>query len=291
MIVVIGDVINDILTKTTQELIPNSDNRATITIVPGGSASNTAAWLGALGSKVSFVGRVGAQDIVHHTKVFQDSGVTPYLVADPDLPTGSIVVVVDRSGNRTMYVDRAANLELRAKDIPKHLFTQATHVHLTGYTFFEEGTRKAAVKILKKAQAAGQTTSVDPSSITFIREIGIEQFKELTRGVDLFFPNRDEAQELTGLAEPVAAAQKLNEVYQTVVITLDGEGALIQERGQPAFIVPVQEVNAIDTTGAGDSFCAGYLHAWLGGALPKEAAAAGTATAARAVTQLGARPR
>ena len=50
MIVVIGDVINDILTKAHDVLTPNSDNRATITIVPGGSASNTAAWLGAVSS-------------------------------------------------------------------------------------------------------------------------------------------------------------------------------------------------------------------------------------------------
>ena len=290
MIVVIGDVINDILTKAHDVLTPNSDNRATITIVPGGSASNTAAWLGALGADVSFVGRVGKADIAQHTKVFRDIGVTPYLVADPELPTGSIVVVVDRQGDRTMFVDRAANLELKADDIPHELLVNADHVHLTGYTFFEEGTRKAAVEILHRARQAGRTTSVDPSSITFLREIGIQNFIDLTAGVDLFFPNRDEAQELTGLADPIAAAEKLNETYEHVIVTLDGEGAVIKQRGQPAVQVPAQIVAAIDTTGAGDAFCAGYLNSWLDGGGLKEAAKAGTVLAALAVTQLGARP-
>lgn len=290
MIVVIGDVINDILTKAHDVLTPNSDNRATITIVPGGSASNTAAWLGALGADVSFVGRVGKADIAQHTKVFKDIGVIPYLVADPVQPTGSIVVVVDLVGNRTMFVDRAANLELKADDIPHDLLVNADHLHLTGYTFFEEGTRKAAVEILKRARAAGRTTSIDPSSITFLREIGIERFIELTAGVDLFFPNRDEAQEMTGLADPVEAAEKLNESYEHVIVTLDGEGAVIKVRGQPAVKVPAQIVAAIDTTGAGDAFCAGYLNAWLEGSGLKETAKAGTVLAALAVTQLGARP-
>lgn len=290
MIVVIGDVINDILTKSHDVLTPNSDNRATITIVPGGSASNTAAWLGEVGAKVSFVGRVGKADIDHHTRVFQDGGVTPFLVADPEQPTGSIVVVVDQDGDRTMFVDRAANLALTVDDIPDHLFDHACHIHLTGYTFFEEGTRKAAMAILRKAHEAGQTTSVDPSSISFLREIGINEFKELTAGVDLFFPNRDEAQELTGLSDPLAAAEKLSELYSQVIVTLDGDGAVIKDRGRPAFQVPVKVVNAIDTTGAGDAFCAGYLNAWLSGADTTEAAAAGTSTAARAVSQLGARP-
>ena len=289
-IVILGDVINDILAKSNQELTQDSDTRATITVVPGGSAANTAAWLGAIGSDVNFVGKVGSQDAETHRQAFQKFGVKPYLAQSTEVATGSIVVVVDVAGNRTMFTDRGANLTLEADDVPMELLQPGSHLHLTGYTFFEPEIREVAVEVMKRAKAAGMTVSLDPSSIAFIREIGAEQFLEMVAGVDVFFPNIDEARDFTGVEDAWQSAEILNQHFPLVVITMDAKGAIIKRSGENAIHVPSQRVNVVDTTGAGDSYSAGFLHHWLAGDSLEDAGNKAAQLASIAVSKMGARP-
>ncbi|MEN9620784.1 MAG: hypothetical protein RL499_977, partial [Actinomycetota bacterium] len=110
-VVVVGDVIDDIIVVPRGPIRTDTDTAASITRHPGGSACNTAAWLGWLGARVDLVGRVGTGDADRHASALRASGVDAHLSEDPTLPTGTIVIVVDGE-TRTMLTDRGANATL-----------------------------------------------------------------------------------------------------------------------------------------------------------------------------------
>lgn len=289
-VLVVGDVINDVLVRPLGPITPDSDTRAQIVRRPGGSAANLACWLGACGTDVTFVGRVGGDDHDFHHDFLAGFGVRPRLAVDPVAETGTIVIVVDDAGRRTMLTDRAANLNLVPDDVPTDALEGAALLHVSGYSFFEPGVRDTMLTLVARAREQGVPVSVDPSSVAFLRDVGAEQFLAWTSGADLAFPNRDEARELAGTADPVAAASALTAHYGVVVVTLDGDGAVVAEAGQAPVEVPAERVAVVDPTGAGDSFCAGFLDAWVRGLDLVTAAEAGSVLARRAVARLGARP-
>src|SRR5699024_10674267 len=105
-VVMVGDVINDVVVRPLEPVTLDSDTRSQIAARPGGSAANTACWLAHLGGDVVFVGRVGTDDFGYHREHFAQFGVRAELVADAHARTGTIVIIVDDAGHRTMYTDR-----------------------------------------------------------------------------------------------------------------------------------------------------------------------------------------
>jgi len=290
---VVGDIVNDVVVVPHEDVTTDSDTRARVAARPGGSAANTAAWLGSLGRPTTFVGRVGRADAAAHAGALAACGVQPALAVDDARETAAIVVLVGGRGApraRTMYVDRGANTGLTASDVPSGAVEGAAVLHLTGYTFFDPPLRAACREWMDRAAAAGVPVSLDPSSVAFLRNSGAPAFSEWTAGAHLLFPNRDEALFLTGRADLADAARALGERHRVVVVTDGAAGALVVADGADPVRVPAVPAHQRDPTGAGDAFAAGFLHTWLDTGEPVAAAAAGCAVAARAVTGLGGWP-
>jgi len=133
------------------------------------------------------------------------------------------------------------------------------------------------------------TVSVDPSSAALVEAAGVARFLEWTRGADLLLANQEEAALLAGSDDVRAAASTLGDTYREVVVKLGRDGAQWQQ-GFIAASAPAERVDVVDTTGAGDSFAAGFLASWLLHPEPETALAAGNRVAASAVTRVGARP-
>src|SRR5450755_3971307 len=213
-VVVVGHLMTDTVAHAALPLAKGSDTPATVSMHGGGSGANIAAWLAVDGSEVAFVGRRGA-DIAgrHRDMELMGYGVDARLVMDPERPTGSCGVLVTHRGDHTMLSDPGANAALSPDDLPKDLFSPGTHLHMSGYTLLNEGSRPAALAAFDLASRAGMTVSVDGASAAPLERMGAEPFLDLTNGVTLLVLNAEQAAVLTGRDDPERAARVLTTWY------------------------------------------------------------------------------
>jgi sugar/nucleoside kinase (ribokinase family) len=292
-VVVVGDLMTDAVARAAFPLAKGGDTPASVSMHGGGSGANVASWLAVEGVESAFVGRRGA-DIAGRNRDMElmGYGVDARLVMDPERATGTCVVMVTHKGDRTMLSDPGANAALLPDDIPQDLFSHGAHLHLSGYSLLNEGSRQAALHAMKLAQSAQMSITVDGGANSLLKRAGAEPFLDWTQGVRLLFVNAGQAEVLTGRDNPEQAAKVLTAWYSQVVVTMADEGALWYTNGRAEPVrVPAEPVDDIvDGTGGGDAFTAGFLPAWLDSKPPAEALAAGCRLAARALGHLGARP-
>lgn len=271
MILVVGDVVDDIGVRPLGRINAASDTESEIRMTCGGSAANVAAWLGHVGAAVRCVGRAGADGVQRHVEALAVHGVDARISGDPDLPTATIVLTLDDAADRTMFVDRAANSTLTEAHLAD-VWDGVTWLHLTGYSFFDAATRPVAVAAIAEARRRGVGVSVDPSSLGFLEAAGRDAATQWFADADLLFPNEDEQRFLS--LDPARAVE-----------TRGADGARFA-----GVTITADPARAIDTTGAGDAFCAGFLSVWTRTPDPQKSLAAGSAAAAQCVTLRGARP-
>lgn len=289
-VLIVGDVIDDIVVTPLGNVTRDSDTTSHIRATPGGSAANQAAWLAVSGVKVRFVARVGAADVARHHSELSAFGVEADLIADPDAPTGTIVVMLDAGGGRTMYTDRGANQRLSARDLPPSLLNDVDALHVNGYSLFAEEPRAAVLSLIEEARRRQIVVAADPSSSAYLEELGASTFLSCTHGAAVCVPNLDEGRVLSGQTEPRDVLASLRVHYPVVALKLGPDGVLVGEGGEIELIGPSSSA-VIDPTGAGDAFCAGFLSSWLDGNSATAAARTGSLLAARAVATHGGRPQ
>ena len=262
-LVVLGDLMVDVVTRTSGPLARGSDTPAQVSMGGGGSGANVAAWAAWLGAPVALVCRVGDDHRGQRAVAeLREAGVDVHATVDRERPTGTCVVLVEPGGERTMLPDPGAN------DGPLGPVPAGRHLHVVGYALLRDGPRESALAAIEQARATGMTVSVDPSSWALL-------YPDAIPAVDLMLPNEQEA-ELAGIAPEV--------------VTKLGSGGARWSDGFDTIAVPAEPVDVVDTTGAGDAFAAGFLTARFDGADPRAALEAGCRVAARAVAQVGARP-
>jgi sugar/nucleoside kinase (ribokinase family) len=288
--VVIGDVINDIVVRPLAPPAAGTDTPASVQQRPGGSGANQAAWMAALGARVRFAGRAGWADAERHRLALERAGVDARLAVDPARGTGTIVVVVGADGERSMYTDRGASAALDASDLPIGLLDGAALLHVSGYALFEERSRAAVGRLWEAAGGGGLSVSVDPASVAGLVDVGSESFLSWTDGATLAFPNWDEGRLLAGADRPGAIVDALLVHYAVVALKLGPRGVLVASRQGDRLELSSPTEGALDSTGAGDAFCAGFLTAFLAGRDLRHAANLGLEASGRAVRLVGGRP-
>jgi len=288
-ILVFGDIIDDVVAVPSGPIRTDTDTVSAIRFRPGGSAANTASWLGSVGASVRFIGIVGMDDAARHSAELVRHGVTPVLTEHPTLPTGAIVVIVDGE-TRTMLTERGANAVIDPALVTDEMLASASLLHLTGHTLFGMTDPSAFTALIARARAVGIEVCVDPGSAGYIADFGVEQALSYFEGATILVPNLEEGRALTGLVEPVAVASKLAERFAVVALTLDTNGVVVARTGETPVVVSAVATTVVDPTGAGDAFTAGFLAELLNSGDLDVAAHAGVALASRAVSAVGARP-
>ena len=243
-----------------------TDNPSVVHRSRGGSAANVAVFASA-SVPARFIGCVGddpAADVL--TAELARHGVD-VRVQRRDR-TGTIVVLIDRRGERTMYPDRAAAAQLT--DVPVSWLESAAMLHAPSYCFAAEPGATAVLELIRHAALAGIPVSLDASSTGMIEEYGLARYLDLVESLRpaVFFANFREA-ELLDVTRPQFA--------KTMTVVKNGaDSTTVTPPGGVPRTVPVPLAPpARDSTGAGDAFAAGFLAARLHGAGPVEAAMAG----------------
>lgn len=282
-IVVLGDLMVDVVATVDTPIAVGSDTPAVVERHGGGSAANTAAWLGVLGAPVRLVAGIG-DDTAGRDAVAElaDCGVRHVGPVVAGVTTGTCMVIVDHSRERTMFPDRGANAHLDRFDPALLDERPIARLHVSGYALLGTGSRDGARAVMERARREGAIVSVDAASAAPLRQLGPERFLDWIRGVDELFANDDEVEALGGEG-PVL------DVCRTLVHKHGARG-VTWTNGEIRHQVAARPVDAVDSTGAGDAFAAGWLAAAHDGAGIVEALEAASDVAARAVSAIGARP-
>jgi sugar/nucleoside kinase (ribokinase family) len=290
LVLVVGDVMNDVIVRPRSAFAADTDTTSEIEWSPGGSGANQAAWLGHLCGRARFVGRTGESDVLAHREALERFGVDAHISADSLLRTGTVVVVVSPDGERSMYTDRGANVALSRSDLDGSLLAGVSLLHISGYAFFEEESRSAVLSLMAAADSAAIPVSIDPASVSGLLAVGAGAFSEWTAGTELIFPNLDEGRFISRQKDADEIVSAFVKLYRVVALKLGRDGCIVATRDGDLLRLPV-ESDGIDSTGAGDAFCAGFLAEWVKGADLAKCAGAAMAAARTAVSSVGARPR
>jgi sugar/nucleoside kinase (ribokinase family) len=284
VIVCLGDLMVDVLALLPGPLAAGTDTPASVTLHGGGAAANVAAWAAATGAAATFVGRVGADPLGEHAVAeLAAAGVDVRVEVDAERRTGTCIVLVDPSGERTMVPAPGANdapLDLGA------LPDTADWLYVSGYALLNAGSRPSAVAALALARERGWSVAVDPASAAPLAAFGADAFLAMVGTEVLLLPNADEALVLTGHADAETAARALGRRVGAAVVKRGADGAVWSDGGT-AVAVPGVTAPVVDTTGAGDAFAAAFLT--TAGDVAARLAAA-VRLGAAAVARPGARP-
>ena len=291
---VIGDFAWDVLIRTNSKLLTGGDTFGEVMLTPGGSAANVAVWAARCGVNTEFIGKIGRDRFgqLAQEDLAKENVITHLVETDEHL-TGCVAVFVDQFGERSMVSGRGADFYLLPSELPRETVRRAGHLHMTAWSFFVDPPRSASRAAAQLARECGATLSFDPGSFQMIEEMGVNQFLAVTQdlGIDVFLPNYQEGEVLTGLDEPEAIAAALAKLYPQalIMLKLDADGALVYADGVATPIPPATN-NLVDATGAGDSFAGAFLARYLSGATAVEAAHFATTISAWVIEHLGARP-
>ncbi len=252
----------------------------------GGSAANTIVGLARLGCEVGFIGKV-AEDREGKMLIedFRREGVdTNGITKLRHGRSGTVMGFVERKGERALYVDPGVNDTIEFSEINKEYASKARFLHLTSFIGEKSvQTQKKLVKILPE----NVKLSLDPGELYARKGTALEPIIKKTF---VFMPNAKELELLTGTGDYGKGAEVLlKKGVKIVAVKLGNEGCYVTD-GRESHLIETFEVKVVDTTGAGDAFCAGFLYGLISDKSLYECGRIGNFVASRCITKMGARP-
>ena len=269
-VLVLGELNPDLL-LTGEDLMPRFGQVETLvdhaTLTLGSSGAIFAAGTARLGLRTVIAGLVGrdpfGEFVIDRLKALGIG--TDGVVVDPSTTTG-LTVVLSRGNDRAILTHLGAMAEMSADHLDHALLARTRHVHVTSY-FLQRGLQPDLPRLLGLAREHGASVSLDTNWDP--AESWADGVDEVLKNVDTFLPNVAEAMALTRTDTVEHAAARLSRTVPHVVVKRGSRGAYALCDGE-VLDVPSLPVNVQDTTGAGDSFDAGYVYAQLTGLPPRD---------------------
>jgi sugar/nucleoside kinase (ribokinase family) len=226
----------------------------------GSASAICAAGLARLGCPVSFIGRVGADSWgTFCVETLQSAGVDVASVRrESQLQTG-VTVALAGPRDRALITYPGATEALSINDLPETLEPGRRHLHVSSF-FLQTGMRRSWRSVFERARRAGWSVSLDPGCDP--AGVWAGDLRDLLPLVDVLLPNALELSAIAGVRDPEDALRALQTDETTVVAKTGAAGSIALDDGRLLHVAP-PAVTPVDTTGAGDSFNAGFLHAWL----------------------------
>lgn len=254
----------------------------------GGCAANTGIALVRLGAKVKVVGKTGTDGFADFiVRALRANGVdADGVVQDPAVSTSFTFAMISSAGKRRFLHCMGANSSFCLQDVDIDILNDARILHVAGTYLMPRFDGAETAELLREAKSRGVITSLDTAYNDRIEDWG-RVISPCLPHLDYFLPSIEEAERITGLADPGAMSRALGEQCPGVVgIKLGSEGFLLRTKGVEE-IFPAFRVDVVDTSGAGDSFVAGFLRGVLEGWSPQRCARFGSAVASFCVRAVG----
>jgi sugar/nucleoside kinase (ribokinase family) len=253
-----------ILYGLPEQLLPEREllsDRMMLTL--GSSSAIVAHNLATLGSRVGFQSRIGDDPLGQIAiERLQQGGVDVSLVRRVrGSTTTGLTVILHHEAYRNILTYAGTIAETCWEDLDLNYLSDSLHFHFSSY-YLQRSLRPRVGELFRYLKSKGLTISLDTNDDPDDRWAG--GLHELLGYVDVFLPNEREACKVAGTEDLDAGIEKLSKLVPLVVVKVGSKGAIAQ-RGSERFTSPPQEVVAIDTIGAGDSFDAGFLHEYVQG--------------------------
>jgi sugar/nucleoside kinase (ribokinase family) len=228
----------------------------------GSSSAIFACGMARLGLGVAFIGKVGDDEFGHLVlRTLQERGIdTAGVVIDPTIKTG-LSVILSRPDDRAILTHLGSIAALRYDEIDQTLLPRARHLHLGSY-FLLDSLRPDIPALFDAARTHGLTTSLDTNYDP--TEQWNSDLAEVLVRTDVFMPNKTELHAISGVDNLAAALQAMAGPGLQVAVKLGPDGAIAQREDEVVRADPLP-VSVVDTTGAGDSFDAGFVYGYLAG--------------------------
>ena len=286
----IGDVMLDVVVALQAPINYGEDTPSKITTHGGGAAGNVASWIAHAGTSASIVARIGNDSAgAAITSEFDDLGVDYSSLRKTSDATGVVVVVVDKKGERTMFPETGANSGLVVTDMPELAGFDAAYI--SGYALLNPRSRAGVLDMIAVIKSAGLPIFYDTVTVGAMKEVDRALIQSWLPLMDYVLPNEEEALYVADAADIDLALAKLLELCPAVIIKRGPSGAIAQNRGGTRIDIDAITTVVADTTGAGDSFAAGFIATKISGGDLTASLKAGVTLAGKCVANIGARPQ
>ena len=262
-ILCIGSVTTDIIVSPVDHLPPPGTLQAVrgTSMHVGGCASNASIDLAKLGVPAALCCKLGGDSFGDFvlSEVSRAGVDITGVVRDDAVPTTSSVVCVNSEGERSFLYNPGSTSEFRAEDVPESLVEECDIVFVAGAMLLAAFDGAPCGGLLARTRERGKFTVMDTA--WDFDDVWLPKLSAALPGLDLFMPSYEEAARLSGKEEPAEMADFFfGQGVKSVIIKLGKDGAYFSPSSEERFSLPTyRSIKPVDTTGAGDSFCAGFL--------------------------------
>ncbi len=253
-------------------------------ITTGGSAANTIHAMTSLGAKCGYLGKIGNDDLgARFREEFEKKNIKTHLIQG-EKDTGRVMSLVSPDSERTMATYLGAASDLKPKELARDMFRGFSILYIEGYLVQDHKLIETAVDLARKE---GLKIAIDLSSFNIV-ELHLAFLKKLiAKKVDIVFANEEEAFAFTGKG-PQEALAEIASMCELAVVKVGKDGSLIQ-RGSETAKTGIIPALAIDTTGAGDNYAAGFLYGLTQGYSLEKCGRIGALVSGKVVEVMGAK--
>lgn len=273
-----------IVDAQTSQYVSDAVSHLENTMASGGSAANTIHGLAKLGAKTGFIGHVGNDEI---GKFFENdlktAGVEPKMFHS-NSPSGLARALVTTDCERTFATFLGAAIELSDKHLSQELFSGYNYLYIEGYLVANKSLMDASIDM---AKTAGLKIVLDLASYNVVEENRQYLLDLIKNKIDIVFSNEEEAKTLTGL-NPEESLDFIASQCEIAIVKIGKKGSLIK-RGDKKVVVKPVLANAVDTTGAGDMYAAGFLFGLINGKSLEQCGKMGSLLASTVIEVIGAK--
>jgi sugar/nucleoside kinase (ribokinase family) len=259
-----------------------------IKLVPGGSAANTLHGIALLGGNVVFCGKVGKDKHgdIYEEKIVQ-GGVKSNISRCDKSMTGHAITFITPEGERTFAVHLGAAVNLQKENVFFDDLKESKILHIEGYQLEDKNLRDVSINAMQHAKKNNVKVSIDLADPGVVSRNKKDIYEMVKNYADIIFANEEEAKAFTG-KEAVEALNEISGMAEIAVVKLGKKGSLVK-KGKDVYTIGGINVKAVDTTGAGDMYAAGFLYGLTHGHNLKVCGNIGSNFAAKVVQQVGAR--